>query len=325
MLSPAQIDQLHRDGFLVIRNVFQGRELDALRRAADAVMQEGISRQGEHHLYYDMPDGSQRYFRSEFMWERAPVFRAATVHPDLLAMIGQCTGEPFLPINDSFVCKSPHSDVPIRWHQDPPCSDPKVDHTHPVPNFDTDIYLDHSTLANGCVWGIPGHHLVGHVDLQPYTQEQLFQDFGAVPLEMAPGDVLFHCLSAPHGSIANRTPTTRRIFYVHYMARDIFTDCYGHWMSKDPRQRGWHESWLAQVQCMLETRRQLGYEADLDAARVAWLPGQGFDFTGQPKTPARYWGELIARISPAERAARKRLSPPATASLSASGTSASRT
>jgi ectoine hydroxylase-related dioxygenase (phytanoyl-CoA dioxygenase family) len=313
MLTQAQVDQLHRDGFLVIRNVFGGEELAALRRAADAVVQEGMAGQGQHHLYYDLPGGVKRYFRSEQMWERDPIFAAATVHPGLLAMIGQCIGEPFLPINDSFVCKTPHSEVPIHWHQDPPCSDPQFDHTHPVPNFDTDIYLDHSTIANGCVWGIPGHHLVGHVDLRPYTQEQLFHDFGAVPLEMAPGDVLFHCLSAPHGSIANRTATTRRIFYVHYMARDILHECYGKWLPQDPRRRDWNDAWFARVQGMVETRRQLGLGADLAAAQVAWQPGQGFDFTGQPKTPRRHWGELIARISPAERAALKRLPRPAVA------------
>ena len=74
-----------------------------------------------------------------------------------LDMSGQCTGHPFLPINDSFVCKLPGGDVPIGWHQDPPCCiEPLREVTFSIPNFDTDIYLDDSTIENGCVWGLPG-------------------------------------------------------------------------------------------------------------------------------------------------------------------------
>ena len=69
--------------------------------------------------------------------------------------------------------------------------------THnPIPNIDADIYLDHSTVDNGCVWAIPGYHLVGHVQFENFTDQELFTQMGAVPIELGPGDVSFHCLSA---------------------------------------------------------------------------------------------------------------------------------
>ena len=101
-------------------------------------------------------------------------------------------GHPFMPIVDSFVCKLPFGNVPVRWHQGPPT----WPNTHPIPNIDADIYLDHSTVDNGCVWAITGNHLVGHVQFENFTDQELFTQMGAVPIELEPGDVSFHCLSA---------------------------------------------------------------------------------------------------------------------------------
>ena len=246
MLSQSEIDRFHRDGFLRIHGVFRGAELAALRAAADRVEAEGLAEAerdftdrddrdqwegrnlwtGSGHLVRGLAGGAVQYFRSERMFERDAAFRAVSVHPGLLTAIGQCMGHPFLPINDSLVAKQPHSETPIRWHQDPPYGNPEYAETFGVPNFDTDIYLDHSTVENGCVYGIPGKHLLGHLDLTPYEEEELFNDCGAVPIEMEPGDVLFHCISAPHGSRRNPTADKRRIFYVHYMAAEVVAQSY---------------------------------------------------------------------------------------------------
>nr|WP_285964249.1 phytanoyl-CoA dioxygenase family protein [Oscillatoria laete-virens] len=202
MLTQDQIDQFHRDGFLVVRNVIKGRELTLLQEAADQVEADGIARNGNHHMYREI-EGVDTYFRTEFMWEKNDIFRAVTVNPALLAIAGQCIGHPFLPLNDSFVCKSPRSKVPVEWHQDPPYIDPSFQETYPVPHFDIDIYIDDSTIENACLWGIPGTHLVGHIDHKRFSEEEMFRDFGAVPLEMKAGDILLHTFSFLHGSAGN--------------------------------------------------------------------------------------------------------------------------
>jgi len=303
LLTSDQIAQFHRDGFVIIRGMYGGAELKALQDAADKVMWQGVLEIGEHHLYKPKLDGKKVYFRSENMWGRDPVFRAATVKPDLLACIGQCIGHSFLPINDSFVCKVPYGDVPIEWHQDPPYGffNPPHYETFDIPNFDTDLYLDHSTIENGCVWGIPGKHLVGHVDLSKYSQEELFKKFGAVPLEMAPGDVLFHALSAPHGSIGNKTSSVRRIFYVHYMNEEVLNASYPQWV---PNMRGFKPEGKALAKQMIEERKKLGW-GGLEGAPVKINANGDFEFTGQPTTPLRYWGKLIGAI-PQDRKERLR-------------------
>jgi ectoine hydroxylase-related dioxygenase (phytanoyl-CoA dioxygenase family) len=297
MISKEQIAQFHADGFLILRGMFQGEELEELRHAADAVQAEGMAGEGQHHLYRDKADGSKTYHRSEQMWDRGDIFRAVTVKPDLLACIGQCSGHPFMPFNDSFVCKIPRGDVPVPWHQDPPYARPEGDaETFEIPNFDVDIYLDESSLENGCVWGIPGHHLVGHVEVENFTQHQLFNDLGAVPMEMQPGDVLFHCISAPHGSIGNVTDSVRRIFYIHYTPREVYEQCYPQWHDI---KLAYAADRFALVRDMLAIRRNCGWDG-IDDTCVTYTDGVGFEFVGEPGTQPRHWGTLIAAMSAGE-------------------------
>ena len=302
MLNQEQINQFHRDGLLIIRGIFKGKELEELGKAATHVQEEGVAGKGEHHQYYDQPDGKKTYFRSEKMWDRDDVFQAATVNPKLLECIGQCVGHPLLPINDSFVCKIPRGNVPIHWHQDPPYRDPERGESFDIPNFDTDIYLDHSTIDNGCVWGIPGHHLVGHVELEKYSADELFEKSGAVPIEMEPGDVLFHALTAPHGSRGNSSGSNRKIFYVHYMNEEVLDDGYPGW--KDSK-RCYSQEGKALVKNMLEVRKRLDFEG-IENSHIRWID-DGFEFFGEPKTPPRHWRTLIDQMSEEEKLRKKRL------------------
>ena len=250
--------------------------------------------EGEHHLYRDKADGSKTYYRSGHLCNCGDIFREGTVKPDLLACIRQCTGHPFMPINDSFVCKSPRGDVPILWHQDPPCTRPEGDaETFEISNFNIDIYMDESNLENGCVWGIPGHHLVGHVEVETFTQDQLFNDLGAVPMEMHPGDVLFHCLSAPLGSIGNTTDSVRRIFYIHYISREVREQYYPQWRD---HKLAYTADDFALARDMLAIRRDRGWD-DIDGTCVTYTDGVGFEFVGELGTRLRHWGTLIAAMS----------------------------
>lgn len=290
MLDQARIDQFHRDGFLVLRQVFGGEELELLRLAADRVQADGVAGRGGHHHYHTLPSGLRIYYRSEQLWEHDPIFAAATAHPGLLAALGQCLGHPFLPAGDSLICKSPFGKVPIPWHQDPPYADPRQERTAAIPDFCAGLCLDQSTLENGCLWCLPGHHLVGHVELHGHREEELYAR--ARPLEMAPGDLLLLAHSAPHGSRGNASPWIRRIFYVHFAAAKS-----GH-----PRGAG-----PSPAQRLVATRRQLRLDGAEEAE--AWLGDEGFVFSGHPCTPPRHWEALIAQFSPEEIQRKKLLMP----------------
>lgn len=300
MLTQEQIDYFHENGYLIMPGLIKGKELEMLQRAADVVQEEGIRREGDGHRYYKNKDGSATYWRSEHLWQRDDIFQAVTVHPELLENIGQCIGDTFYPWNDSLVVKLARSGAPVKWHQDPPYWDPSRTGTFAIPNFTTDIYLDYSGPDNGCVWAIHGRHLVGPVDFNQVTEEELFERCGAVPLRMQPGDVLFHCLSTPHGSTFNYSDKQRRIFYIHYLNEEVFQDGYASasW-SKD--KQGWNDERHALVRNMLKTRERFGFPMPDLTNRLA-LGDRGFRFAGTPVTPPRHWETLQAGMTEAERA-----------------------
>ena len=93
----------------------------------------------------------------------------------LLTAVAQVTGHPFLPWNDSMVTKQPHTNTPVEFHQDPPYY-VDLTTTFGVPDFVVDIYLDDSSVENGCVHGIAGRHLIGTVDLKQYSEDELFSE-----------------------------------------------------------------------------------------------------------------------------------------------------
>ena len=296
MLSKQQIDEFHGDGLLVLRGIFNEEEVRALQQAADEVTREAVASTGTGHGYRDV-DGRRQYYRTDgVLWERYAAFRIATVNPNLLAAVAQCLGHPFLPINDSLVVKLPHSGVAIPWHQDPPYQGPDgLAETFGIPNFDCDIYLDRATVENGCLYGLTGYHLVGHVEVERFADEELFHLDDAVPLEMTAGDVILHAISTPHGSRANDSDTLRRVFYVHFMAREVMETLHPEWVG---RHRGFDSGDVQQVQEMVDERIGAGRWGP-ETKQVELTP-DGFVFAGQPVTPPRHWQTLIADMSPQE-------------------------
>jgi hypothetical protein len=305
MLTESQIALFHEQGYLIMRGLIAEQELGLLRESVDQVQAEGLAHLGAHHLYHTQPDGTQVYWQSGGLWQRGDAFLAVTVNPDLLENIGQCLGQAFFPWNDSMVVKLPSAGAPVAWHQDPPYGYVERTATYPVPNFTTDIYLDRSTVSNGCVWALPGRHLVGHVDLDSRRPEQLYQNGAAIPLEMEPGDVLFHCLSAPHGSPANSSDTQRRVMYIHYLAQEVYDDGYAAepWAKDKP---GWNDDRRRLLETMLDRRAALGLESPTRRSTLRF--GQaGIEFVGAPVTPRRHWAKLASAIPPAQFAALKSL------------------
>jgi phytanoyl-CoA hydroxylase len=296
MLTEQQIDEFHRDGLLVLRGVFNEEEVRALQQAADEVTREAVAGTGTGHGYRDVA-GRRQYYRTDgVLWERYAAFRIATVNPNLLAAVAQCLGHPFLPINDSLVVKLPHSGVAIPWHQDPPYQGPDgLAETFGIPNFDCDIYLDRATVENGCLYGLAGYHLVGHVEVERFADEELFHLDDALPLEMEPGDVILHAISTPHGSQANDSDTLRRVFYVHFMAREVMETLHPEWVGT---HRGFDSRDVQQVQEMVDERIGAGRWGP-ETKQVELTP-DGFVFAGQPVTPQRHWQTLTADMSPQE-------------------------
>ena len=107
----------------------------------------------------------------------------------------------------------------------------------------------------------------------------------------------FHPLSIPHGSRGNPTSDLRRIFYIHYVNRSVFDRDYKsiEFIDKIGYDGKFEDAGYEFVKKMVEDRRSLGW--DMLESRNISLDINGFRYNGNDKTPKRYWGKLINKIS----------------------------
>lgn len=273
MLTPEQVERYRRDGFLVVKQVVTGDELARLQAVADRVTSEGV----EHgraldaerpvelkddtgftdwqpdeagFLYGRAPDGARVFRRAELLWQRDAAFRVTTVHPGILNAIWQILDDDVVPTNDAMVVKMPGAGAAVPWHRDPP-GQPLIDATGDAsPDFTCDLYLDRSTVDNGCVWAIPGSHRAGG----PAAPEDPldFDAAVAVPVEAEPGDLLLHSTGVLHGSPRNTSNERRRTFYVHYRPP---AELVSGWWSRPPE---WVDGQIRFLKEALAERAALG-------------------------------------------------------------------
>lgn len=88
--------------------------------------------------------------------------------------------------------------------------------------------LDDATVANGCLWVIPGSHKIGLLDHdQPWhvggrvdmqVRDEQIDYAREVPNELKAGSCSFHHSMLLHRSGPNKTQTSRRGLAVHYMS-----------------------------------------------------------------------------------------------------------
>jgi hypothetical protein len=140
------------------------------------------------------------------------------------------------------------------------------------------------------------------VEVELFRDEDLFSRGDAISLEMAPGDVLFHAISAPHGSMANDSDTLRRVFYVHYMVQEVLETLHPEWVGV---KRAFAGRDMQHAEMMLDERVRGGLSGPNDAQ--VKLTSDGFVFAGEPITPPRHWETLLADLTPQRVRAAKKL------------------
>jgi hypothetical protein len=105
MLGQDAIDRFHRQGFLAVRDLLDDAEIGALRSAVDTTVAMGVAGEGTGHSYRHI-NGRDQYFRTDGVWDHRKAFRDVTVKRELLAIVGQLLGHPFVPVNDTIVVRS---------------------------------------------------------------------------------------------------------------------------------------------------------------------------------------------------------------------------
>lgn len=278
MLTPEQVQFFRDNGFLKIPGALSPGEVQELRDATQALIDQGPTESmspGERKDYqYGRVRGSDDKImrRIEYLIGKGAPFVRLLANPVLLDAVQKIVGEQFVPTYDAMVIKMPGRGVEVPWHRDGDgynnmyYDDPVTGHRFPAVNFD--IYIDEATPKTGALWAIPGSNKETVNRTPELAKRGEYETVeGAILVEMQPGDLLIHDVMLYHGSPETQgAEQIRRVIY--YEFRDMrFINAL--------HRPGWPESWtnrrLALLQTALEQRQQINHDAPFPAHPIPQL------------------------------------------------------
>lgn len=217
-LTPGQISDYRRDGFVQLEAVVQGDELVRLRDAvAGAVKEEssGDTRPASAKGTYE-----QIFIQKVNLWQRHPAVKEFVLNRRFANIAAALSGGPVRLWHDQALFKEPTTGAPTPWHQD----------AHYWPHQQTSgqlsmwLALKDATIENGCMSFIPGTQALD--DIEPVNLAEPQDIFGLAPqfkgvkartCELKAGSCTFHHGLVFHFAGPNRSQAMREAFVVIYM------------------------------------------------------------------------------------------------------------
>ncbi len=209
-MTEDQVAQFHRDGYLLVRRLFDAEEAAILQHAARS---DKAFREHSH----DLKDGEGGTAQL-VLWNKAG--------EDLWGSVARCArlvdgmerllGDEVYHYHSKMSIKEPRTGGAWSWHQDygywylNGCLFPDMASVF--------IAVDPNTRANGCLQVLRGSHKMGRVEhgrfgdqtgADPERVEAALAVMERVYVEMAPGDALFFHSNTLHRSDQNTSPNPR--------------------------------------------------------------------------------------------------------------------
>jgi len=216
-LRPAEIEQYHREGWVIPRFRLSPERVAAMAEALELLLRDNPGVRPEKlvsaHIDGDNGEGVRG----------SRAFLDLARDPEIVELVSGVLGENLLLWGCHVFCKPAAEGYETPWHQD--------GHywpIRPLANCTVWVALEPSTAENGCLRVIPGSHagrqLHGHLheDRSDLTLNQRlaagsFDEESAVDLELEPGQMSLHDVYMIHGAKANRSSRRRTGVALRYM------------------------------------------------------------------------------------------------------------
>jgi ectoine hydroxylase-related dioxygenase (phytanoyl-CoA dioxygenase family) len=245
------VEQLHREGYAIVRGFFPAQEMQQIGAAAERVYQEGL----RHHATYrhknlllevlDDPQAGRRVvLQAHWSAWIEPLLERMRRDPRYLAVLEPFLGRDIKQITHQIHWKPPGAKYTFyRYHQDARFRNAAAVRNLLYGSLNTGLAIDRQTAANGALRVIPRSHLRGYLGLSEdgtimtgTTPDEDLVRVGldpraAVTCEMEPGDLLLWTLYTVHGSAPNVSREDRR-FMINSYARALDSER-GEWAFRD--------------------------------------------------------------------------------------------
>lgn len=221
MLTAAQIESFHRDGFLVLDALTTTDEIDLLRDVYDELFATPSGDLGRDHLELGAVDEDGRETLTQILnpASHAPALAETRARSNALSVARQLLGVEATEGGDHAIMKPPGHGAPTPWHQDEAYWDPY--HTHSA--ISVWMPLQEATLDNGCMQFIPGSHaldVVPHrlVDADAHALEvaEPVDESRAKACPIPAGGCTIHHCRTLHYAGPNRSTGPRRAYIMGF-------------------------------------------------------------------------------------------------------------
>jgi hypothetical protein len=213
MLTKQQIEEFHRDGFLLVRAMYSPQEMQQISTWTDDIS-GAAETPGKTMMYFETSakDDSRILSRIENFVPYHEGFGELITRNRMLQAVNDLFGEPSVLFKDKVNFKLPGADG-FKEHQDVQAGWDDYASLH----ITAMVAIDETNEANGSLEVIAGMHKQGVLGKMwsPLTDE----DTANVPYESVhcqPGDAVFFDSFAPHRSQPNQTDQARRVLYITY-------------------------------------------------------------------------------------------------------------
>jgi hypothetical protein len=260
-LSPQELQQWQREGYLCVTGLLDAEEVDLLRRSAKE------DKQLDEHSY-GKADGEGGNVRMS-LWNHPGnnIYGTIARSERVVRRMEQLLGDEVYHYHSKMILKDPKVGGAWEWHQD-------YGYWYQNGVLSPDlasvmIAVDPATQLNGCLQVIPGSHRLGRID-HGLTGDQagadsermavILQRFPVVHCALNPGDALFFHSNLLHRSDQNKSDQPRWTLICCYNAK-----------SNDPYKDSHHPRYTPLHVVPDEEVKRVGVKRFEAGEDVAWL------------------------------------------------------
>lgn len=213
IFHPEQIDSFHRDGYLVVRSLYDPDEMQQISAWTDELARAPETA-GKSMMYFETSrhDNSRILSRIENFVPFHAGFGQLITRRRMQQAVSELLGEPAVLFKDKINFKLPggdgfkeHQDVQAGWD------------AYAALHITAMVAIDETNEANGSLEVIAGMHTQGLLGEMwaplnaNHTRNRAYQ-----AVHCQPGDAVFFDSFAPHRSGPNRTDHARRVLYITF-------------------------------------------------------------------------------------------------------------
>lgn len=213
-LTPDQVAQFDRDGYVVLPDVFTDDDLAPLIEALDrneALADEQLRARADGRIAI-AETGAITF--TVHLAEREPVARSFATHPVFADLCHDLIGPDVRLYWDQAVYKKPEKPRRFPWHQDNGYA-----FVEPQQYLTCWVALTDATLDNGCPQVIPGLHRRGtfrHRWVDPLGWEIVESHPDAIAAPVGAGGIVVFSSLTPHLTGPNTTDGVRKAYILQY-------------------------------------------------------------------------------------------------------------